>query len=204
MKVELSAIDFSLDTSRPIQAHNQTTKEQIYDSTQVDSDEYIEIDTIEAVDKYFNYTRDYNEALGDVVMLQSVADKDNLPANVAIHEFANGIYTIMLPQNCKGLFKDCKHLRNITIEGTDCYDVYTTESMFENCRLLESVNLREAKGLCGVENTSKMFKGCSSLRVVEFPEEQNEKDLIKDYSGMYEGCEILEYKDTHWMNITYK
>ena len=85
-------------------------------------------------------------------------------------------------------FSNCISLENINLPNNLIY-LESTENMFENCIKLTSINLGFLEGDSKLNVTRGMFKGCSSLIEIIFPNIDAKK--ISDASELFLGCTNL-------------
>ena len=99
------------------------------------------------------------------------------------------------------MFKDCTLLQSVNLNFAEpCTLTWIYfESVFENCRALESVDLSRFN-TAGVESMANLFYGCSSLQSIIFGDNWNTED-VEDMSYMFAGCSSLQTIDlSHFSN----
>ena len=85
-------------------------------------------------------------------------------------------------------FSNCISLENINLLK-ELFYLKFTENMFENCIKLTSINLDYLRGDTSLNVTRGMFKGCTSLIEIIFPN-INAIEIL-DISEMFMGCTNL-------------
>ncbi|MBD5226857.1 MAG: BspA family leucine-rich repeat surface protein [Bacteroidales bacterium] len=91
------------------------------------------------------------------------------------------------------LFRECKSLRRVNLDGVDTSKVTDMSCMF-NQTDIEEVDLSGFE-TCSVMTMGSMFYGCKRLKSVSMTSELNDTQNVTDFSGMFNQCSALERAD---------
>ena len=103
--------------------------------------------------------------------------------------------------SAKNMFSGCVNLKKLHLGSFKVFNIHSMESMFENCKSLEYLDLsnwnhhidEDETKYSQLNNASKMFNGCTSLKELRLSDSMLVG--IYDISFMFNGCKSLEYLD---------
>ena len=84
-------------------------------------------------------------------------------------------------------FSGCESLKNLSLPNNNKISfLKASNSMFEECSNLTSINLQFLEGAFKLYKADKMFKGCTKLKELEFPIINS--SLIENTEYMFSNC----------------
>lgn len=97
----------------------------------------------------------------------------------------SGLTSIVIPPKCTTfydeVFKDCSSLRTIDFSNINTIDIRS--SCFQNCTSLEELDFSHLTSWNGYYTPYYMYKGCTSLKTVKFPDVDSVKLTYNAFEG---------------------
>ena len=100
--------------------------------------------------------------------------------------------TVLIPDNCAGLFSGCSDITFIDTDGWCTENVTDMSDMFSGCRHLDNVDL-SSFDTSNVTDMSAMFDSCSLLQHMDIAGFDTSK--VQNMSAMFRDCNSLQNAD---------
>ena len=91
-----------------------------------------------------------------------------------------------------GMFQHCESLKSLDLSNFDNKNNTQLSCMFNNCYELNKIIFSEKFETKNVMFMPWMFYGCENLLKLDLTMFNIDKEIIRDMSQMFDGCELLE------------
>lgn len=128
----------------------------------------------------------------DRLSFENVSTIEEMFSNTNIEEMDLSNKKCYRLERMNALFKQCKNLRKVNLNGIDTSRVELLSSLFENCESLENVEIEELD-ISSVVSMSRMFKMCHKIEKIQMP--RTETMQLTSLNDMFKGCFKLKSID---------